>query len=160
MQGRYSIFASVGNATQPFDRFLRMVDEAAARTGLRTLAQTGAGTYRLQHADAVDFVTRPEFEQLLRAADYMITHAGVGSVMTGVRLGKVPIVVPRRKDEGEVINDHQFELASELSRMGWCRVATSVDDLLENLQAPPAAVPLGGSVTNQRMQELVTDFIR
>jgi len=137
-----------------------MVDEAAARTRLRTLVQTGAGRYRPQNADVVDFVTRPEFEQLLQAADYTITHAGVGSVMTAVRLGKVPIVVPRRKDEGEVINDHQFELASELSRMGWCRVATSVGDLIGYLQAPPAEVPLDGKVTNQRMQELVTDFIR
>ena len=46
MLDRYLIFASVGNATQPFDRFLRIVDEAAGRTGLRTLIQTGSGKFR------------------------------------------------------------------------------------------------------------------
>jgi beta-1,4-N-acetylglucosaminyltransferase len=160
MQGRYSIFASVGNATQPFDRFLRMVDEVAGRSRLRTLIQTGAGVYRPRNAETVDFVGRAEFDELCRAADFVITHAGVGSVMTAVRLGKVPIVVPRRQDQGEVINDHQFELAAELSRMGWCRVASGVDDLLGYLQAAPGGVPAAEIVSNRLMRELVTDFIR
>lgn len=160
MQEQYSIFASVGNATQPFDRFLKLVDEAAGRVRRRTLVQTGAGAYRPRNADAVDFVGRAEFDDLCRSADYVITHAGVGSVMTAVRLGKVPIVVPRRQADGEVINDHQFELATELSRMGWCQVASTVDDLIGYLQAPPAAVPLGNSVSNQLMRDAVTDFIR
>ena len=80
--------------------------------------------------------------------------------MTAVRLGKVPIVVPRRQDQGEVINDHQLELATELSQMGWCRVATGVEDLLGFLQSPPPAVPIDENVSNRRMRELVTDFIR
>jgi UDP-N-acetylglucosamine transferase subunit ALG13 len=160
MQERYSIFASVGNATQPFDRFLRMVDEAAGRVRLRTLIQTGAGAHRPCHADAVDFVGRAEFDELCRAAEYVVTHAGVGSVMTAVRLGKVPIVVPRRKDQGEVINDHQFELASELSRIGWCRVAADLDELLDFLQQAPAALPPGKDDTNRLMRGLVAEFIR
>ena len=97
---------------------------------------------------------------MCRAADYVITHAGVGSVMTAVRLGKVPIVVPRRQAEGEVINDHQFELATELSRMGWCRVASSLDDLVGYLTAPPGALALANSVSNQLMRDAVADFIR
>jgi UDP-N-acetylglucosamine transferase subunit ALG13 len=96
---------------------------------------------------------------LCRAADYVITHAGVGSVMTAVRLGKVPIVVPRRQAEGEVINDHQFELATELSRMGWCRVASTADDLAGYLTAPPCPVPIENGVSNQLMRDAVASFI-
>jgi UDP-N-acetylglucosamine transferase subunit ALG13 len=160
MQEQYSIFASIGNARNPFDRFLRMVDEAAARTGLRAFLQTGFSTYRPLHAASADFVTRAEFDALLRGADYIITHAGAGSVMGAVRLGKLPVVVPRRKALGEMVNDHQLQLATELSAMGWCRVASDLEDLVRFLQMPPAAPPLNGNITNQRMQELVTDFIR
>jgi UDP-N-acetylglucosamine transferase subunit ALG13 len=160
MQERYSIFASIGNARNPFDRFLRMVDEAAGRTGLSAFIQTGFSTYRPEHAASSDFVTRPEFDALLRDAEYVITHAGAGSVMGAVRLGKLPVVVPRRKAFGEMVNDHQLQLANELSAMGWCRVVSDVEELVRILQMPPAAVPLDGNVTNQRMQELVTDFIR
>jgi UDP-N-acetylglucosamine transferase subunit ALG13 len=161
MQGRYSIFASVGNATQPFERFLRMVDEAAGRTGRTALIQTGGrGAFQPSHSDAVDFVTRERFEELLRYADYVVTHAGVGSVMSAVRLGKLPIVVARRKGLGEHVNDHQLELAHELSSLGWCRVVVNPDELVACFQQPPAAVVPGEQISNQRMRELVSDFIR
>jgi len=159
MQAPYSIFASVGNSTQPFDRFVEMVDEATRRTGRRALVQIGSASRRPHNADAVDFVTRSEFEELMRAAEHAIVHAGAGSVMMAVQFGKIPIVVPRRKELGEHVNNHQFELASELSRMGWCHVVSNVDELIECLEAPTAAVPLDGDVTNQRMRELVTEFI-
>ena len=160
MQGRYSIFASLGNARQPFNRFLQMVDEAAERAGMRTLLQTGHSTYRPKAADAVDFVTRPEFEELVRAADSVIMHAGVGSVMTALQLGKIPIVVPRRLDHGEHIDNHQFQLAAELSRLGWCRVANGTDELLDALRTPPDAASRNGNMSNQLMRNLVSDFIR
>ena len=159
MLERYSIFASVGNATPPFDRFLQMVDEAAMRTGLPTLIQTGAGKFRPLHAEAATFVTRELFETLLVEADYFVTHAGVGSVMTAVRLGKVPIVVARRRHHGEVINDHQQELAEELSRLGWCRVVSNVDELAACLQALPDAVPVQADASNERMRDMVDEFI-
>jgi UDP-N-acetylglucosamine transferase subunit ALG13 len=159
MPERFSIFASVGNATQPFDRFLRMVDEAAERTRLSALVQTGSGKYRPSWAQAVDFVTRVRFEELLIQADHVITHAGVGSVMTAVRLGKVPIVIPRRKADGEVINDHQQELAEELSQVGCCRAVSSVDELVECLLSAPAAPPPDAGFSNWRMKQLVDEFI-
>lgn len=160
MQERYSIFASVGNARQPFDRFLRIVDEAAERAGLSAMIQTGHGAYKPRHAHSVDFVTRAEFEELVAATDYLVMHAGAGSVMSAVRLGKLPIVVPRRKAEGEMVNDHQLELATELSKLGWCRVVSTVEEMLECFREPPGVAPISEHISNQRMRELVTDFIR
>jgi UDP-N-acetylglucosamine transferase subunit ALG13 len=160
MRERYSIFASVGNSTQPFDRFLRMVDDAARIVKRSALMQTGTSSYQPRHAVRVDYVGREEYDGLCRDADYLIMHAGVGSVMVAMRFGKLPIIVPRRGDLGESINSHQFELATELSKLGWCRVATGLDDLLAFLQAPPPPIPAGEDVSNRRMRELVSDFIR
>lgn len=160
MQGKYSIFASVGNSTQPFDRFLRMVDEAAGRLNLRTLIQTGASAYPPLHAERVDFVPRPEFDQLCRTSDHLVMHAGEGSVMAAIRFGKVPIVVARRGDLGEHVNNHQLELAAEFPKLGWCRVAADAGELIALLQSPPAFIHGGEIVSNERMRELVTEFIR
>ena len=160
MRERYSIFASVGNSKQPFDRLLTMVDEAAGRLGLTALLQAGTSAYRPRHADRVDFVGRAEFDDLCRRADHLVMHGGAGSIMAAMRFGKVPIVVPRRGDLGEHINNHQLELATELPKLGWCRVASGVDHLVELLQAPAAADPGALTLSNQRMRELVTDFIR
>jgi UDP-N-acetylglucosamine transferase subunit ALG13 len=138
---------------------LRMVDEAAGRVGLSALLQTGTSAYVPRHADRVDYVGRAEFDELCRTADYLVMHGGAGSVMASMQSGKLPIVVPRRGDLGEHINSHQFELAAELSRLGWCRVASGIDDLLDFLQAPPPAVQPGEDVSNRRMRELVSEFI-
>jgi UDP-N-acetylglucosamine transferase subunit ALG13 len=160
MQERYSIFASVGNSHQPFDRFVKMVDEAAERVRLGALIQTGHTPYRPRYAKAVDFITSAQFEAFVSGADYMITHAGAGSVMMALRYGKFPLVVPRRGDAGEHIDNHQDQLATELSRMGWCRVVSGVAELTAILAAPPAPVPLKDNVSNHRMRALVSDFIR
>lgn len=160
MQERYSIFASVGNSKQPFDRLLRMVDQAAGRLQLPALLQTGTSAYRPLYADRVDFVGRDEFDELCRTVDHLVMHAGAGSVMAAMRFGKVPIVVPRNGDLGEHINNHQFELAAELPKLGWCRVASGVDDLVELLRTPPVPAPGSRTVSNQLMRELVHDFIR
>jgi UDP-N-acetylglucosamine transferase subunit ALG13 len=120
-----------------------MVDEAAGRVGLSALMQAGTSSYVPRNADRLDYVGREEFDDLCRTSDYLVMHAGVGSVMASMRHGKLPIIVPRRGDLGEHINNHQFELATELSRLGWCRVAAGPDDLLDFLQAPPPPVPPG-----------------
>ena len=159
MQARYSIFASVGNSKQPFDRLLRMVDEAAGRLGRTALLQTGTSDYRPRHADRIDYVGREEFDAFCGAADHVVVHAGAGSVMAAMKHGKIPIVVPRRGDLGEHINDHQLELAAELPKLGWCRVASGVDDLVRLLEAPCGATPDARGASNRLMRQMVAEFI-
>jgi UDP-N-acetylglucosamine transferase subunit ALG13 len=114
----YSVFATVGNATQPFDRMVQMVDEAARAAGKPTLIQTGSSTIRPAYADAAAFLTREEFEARVDEAACVITHGGVGSIAAVLQKGKIPLVIARRKHLSEVINDHQLELISEFGKHG------------------------------------------
>ncbi len=159
MQEQFSIFATVGNATQPFDRFVRMVDDVAGRTGLSTLIQIGRSAWRPKNARAVAFVGRPEFERLVMEADHVITHAGVGSVMTAIALGKPPIVVVRRSALGEVIDDHQQDLAAELSQSGLVRVAESADEVIQHVRSGPPRLASAAHASNIRMLEIVERFL-
>lgn len=160
MQGPYSVFATIGNARDPFPRFLEIVDEATRRAGLSALIQCGNTAYTPVHAEAIDFVSRTQFEELMRQAQFVVTHAGVGSVMTALRSGKVPIVVTRRKAAGEMVNDHQLQLAAELSSRGWCRVVDDVEELLKCFQNAPAPLPDVKHLSNQEMLDQVAQFIR
>lgn len=159
MPGQYSIFATVGNATQPFDRFVQAVDEAARIVRLPTLIQTGRSTYRPRHAAAVDFVDRSEFEDLIRSSDYVATHGGVGSVLSTLHLGKVPMVMVRYRKYGEVVNDHQLELVDELSRLGLVHVIAGADQIVELLRRPPEIFPARTRPSNSRMLETVRAFL-
>jgi UDP-N-acetylglucosamine transferase subunit ALG13 len=109
------IFVTVGTHQQPFDRLLR------------ALGRLDAGELVVQHgpAEPPPGVVRAEpympFEQVLacmREAETVITHAGVGSILCARREDHVPIVVPRRHDLGEHVDDHQAELTRALEPRG------------------------------------------
>lgn len=51
-------------------------------------------------------------------SDVVITHAGVGSILSALRAGRRPIVLPRRAELGEVVDDHQVQLTADLQSRG------------------------------------------
>jgi UDP-N-acetylglucosamine transferase subunit ALG13 len=56
-----------------------------------------------------------ELQAAMRQADVVICHAGVGSALTALDAGKVPVLLPRRGDRGEHIDDHQTQAADLLA---------------------------------------------
>ena len=56
-----------------------------------------------------------EFEQYMEQANVIVCHGGCGSISHCLRLGKVPVVVPRRKHFGEHVNDHQLQITQVLA---------------------------------------------
>lgn len=49
-------------------------------------------------------------------AELVILHGGAGSVINAIRAGQVPVIVPRRAEFGEHINNHQVEFARQLAQ--------------------------------------------
>ncbi|HWI74286.1 MAG TPA: glycosyltransferase, partial [Baekduia sp.] len=68
----------------------------------------------------------PERELIdaMSSADVVVAHAGVGTALAAMEVGRAPILVPRRLSHGEHVDDHQIQIADELSRRG---LALSVD---------------------------------
>jgi UDP-N-acetylglucosamine transferase subunit ALG13 len=159
MQEKYSIFATVGTAKQPFDRFVRLVDEAAARRGVAGLIQTGFTKTRPSHCDAVAFLSRDEFERRVAEARHVITHAGEGSVISVLRSGKTPILVARRGSLGEHVNDHQVQLTKEFQMLGLAEAGETVEDLLVCLGASPTDPPPTSGFSNAELLRLVETFL-
>ena len=52
------------------------------------------------------------------AADAVVTHGGVGSILMALQVGKVPVVLPRSARHGEHIDEHQVQIAANLERRG------------------------------------------
>ena len=155
----YSVFATVGNATQPFDRMVRMVDQAVRTAGKHALIQTGSSTAMPVYADAVAFLTREDFETRVKQAAHVITHGGVGSIAAVLQMGKVPLVIARRKHLSEVINDHQLDLIFELSARGLVLHVETAEQLARYLSVaqPPARRSSGQGVPH--IQSCVSAFL-
>ncbi|MGH9092930.1 MAG: glycosyltransferase, partial [Acidimicrobiales bacterium] len=110
--------------------FRRMV-EAVARAlppGVEVTWQTGfTDVSGLDLASSRLLASEVLFDAM-RRADVVVSHAGVGSAITALRAGKVPVLVPRRRAHGEHVDDHQEEIASSMAQAGLA-VAAEAGDL-------------------------------
>ena len=59
-----------------------------------------------------------DLTQAMREAAVVVAHAGVGTALAALEVGKTPVLVPRRLAQGEHVDDHQTQIAQELARRG------------------------------------------
>jgi UDP-N-acetylglucosamine:LPS N-acetylglucosamine transferase len=99
-----------------------------------------------------------EFDRRLEEADLVISHGGC-TVLSAIRLGKVPVVMPRRKKYGEHVNDHQVQLVQALAEEGRVIPAYEPEDLPgaigKAMEARGKRLEVGGERKQNRMLELV-----
>lgn len=126
------IFVSVGTAS--FDRLIKMMDEIAERLPDKILMQTGNSEYQPKHAEFFKFINHDEMLKVIRRSSIFVTHAGAGNISSGLDLNTPMIVVPRRKKEGEVADDHQMELSRKLARENLLIVAETSKELEEAIE--------------------------
>ncbi len=86
---------------------------------------------------AVAFMPFDEMVACFEAANVVITHAGVGSVLSAVRAGHTPIVVPRLRRLGEHVDDHQVELTRALAERRVVRPLWDIRELPEAVASYP-----------------------
>ncbi|MCA9000833.1 MAG: glucuronosyltransferase, partial [Planctomycetes bacterium] len=119
----------------PFDRLVRAVDEwAAGRKGLEIFAQIGTGAYQPQHIEFAESMDPVRFANLLERADVVIAHAGMGTILKALELGKPVLIMPRRASLGEQRNEHQLATADRFRKLGVVRVAADESELREQLE--------------------------
>jgi UDP-N-acetylglucosamine transferase subunit ALG13 len=84
--------------------------------------------------------TLPEHElsEAIRDADVLVAHAGVGASLMALELGRCPVLVPRRLSHGEHVDDHQTQIAGELSRRGLAVTADADELTLDHLATAAA----------------------
>jgi len=127
------IFVTVGNATQGFLRLLDKVDQLAGERKFGSeivLIQSGNNpNFRPLNCKHEPFLSSEMFETNIRDADLIITHAGAGTLIHTFQVGKVPVIFPRRKECGELVDDHQVELTQALAAEGRIIPAYEPEDL-------------------------------
>jgi UDP-N-acetylglucosamine transferase subunit ALG13 len=127
------IFVTVGTDL-PFDRMVRVVDQWAAATGRDDVfAQIGKAAWCPRHIAFSRFLEPAEFVRLLTEASTLVSHAGMGTILTALQHGKPVLVMPRRAALGEQRNDHQLATARRLAELGKVRVAFDENELREQL---------------------------
>jgi UDP-N-acetylglucosamine transferase subunit ALG13 len=154
------IVVSVGTNEARFDRLLKWVSDI--RSDEELVVQHGPSGVRPPGARCVDYVTFEELVALARGSRVFVTHAGVGSILVSLSVGRRPIVVPRLKRYGEAVDDHQVSLASRLGSDDLVTVVQSPAELVEAVLAPArsASVGVGGSALVGELRSYLLDHSR
>ena len=124
-----STFISVGNARQPFHRLLDAVAGLEEILPRPIVVQHGHTPFAAEKMEAMDFVGMEQFIEMLRGAQLLILHAGVGAVLQAIEAGHVPVVMPRRRVFGEIVDDHQVDYARAMEQVGMVVVANTAEEL-------------------------------
>lgn len=102
-----------------------------------------------------NFLANTDFEALLNSAELVITHAGVGSVMSALRASCEVIGCPRYAELGEHVDNHQVEWCNEIERLGWILTYRLGDELSGVLKR--AAGFRSGYTPDGRLQRYLSD---
>lgn len=134
------IFVTLGTQAYQFDRLLRGLDGV----GEELVVQGGASSFRPAGATWFDYLEYPELVGHVGRARVVVSHAGVGSVMTAVAEGKRPLVVPRLHRYGEAVDDHQVPFARRLAEAGLVTLVEEPSELpVALVDPPPLSKPAG-----------------
>jgi UDP-N-acetylglucosamine transferase subunit ALG13 len=137
-----------------FERLVRRLIEILPADA-EVLWQTGDTDVSGLGVDGHHAIPERELTAAIREADVLVAHAGVGTALAALEVGKCPVLVPRRRAHGEHVDDHQTQIAGELARRGLA-VSVEADELtlehlftaassqVETLPADPPFVTHGG----------------
>ena len=128
------IFVTVGTDHHPFDRLVDWTERwfVLCEHPLSCLIQKGTSTPP-GRCEWVDYLPYCEMERTLRAATAVVCHAGPGTIILSLDLGKRPIVVPRQRALGEHVDDHQTFFARRLSGAGEIELAETEESFRHSL---------------------------
>ena len=111
------IFVTVGTNEAPFDRLVEAVGLLPADEEI--VVQCGSSAVRPPNATVChEFMLFDDLVAEMRRARVVVTHAGIGSIMSALASRKRPVVVPRLARYGEAVDDHQLPVARRLESSG------------------------------------------
>ena len=130
------IFVVLGTQKFQLNRLLRSLDEFVEKGTIidDITAQTGNSDYKPKHYIYYPFLGKDEFESHISKADLIISHGGVGSIMTALNNEKPVIIFPRLSKYHEHVDDHQTEIARAFNEKGYALLCDETDDLSQLIE--------------------------
>jgi UDP-N-acetylglucosamine transferase subunit ALG13 len=162
------IFLTIGTH-EPFDRLIRAVDDWYGKKQetlqlFGQITEPRAEAYRPKHFEWVSRLTPAEYSDRMERSSLIVSHAGMGSIITALHLGKPIVVMPRRGHLRETRNDHQFTTVKMLGSRPGIYVAedeTCLAGVLEQaiVDIGSASAPRIGAFADEKFTDALRDFL-
>lgn len=153
------IFVTIGTQA-PFDRFIKIVDEVAPQLSEEIIAQVFKCGFEPKNIKTVNFLAPDEFNELFDKARLIVSHAGMGTILSALQKHKPIIIFPRIAALGEHRNEHQLATAEKFKELGSVYVAMNEEELKKLIvrQDLKCLQEIGDSA-NEGLIRSIEDFI-
>lgn len=107
------IFVTVGTHEQQFNRLIKKIDDLIENKCINeeVIIQSGFSTYVAKNCRCEKVIPYKDMINNIKKARIVITHGGPATFIMPLQVCKIPVVVPRQKQFGEHVNNHQLDFA-------------------------------------------------
>lgn len=115
------ILVTLGTQNRDFSRLLDEIEKQIKNKNIKekVIVQAGYTKYNSDNMEIFDFISSDELEKLVKKCRILITHGGVGSILTGIKNNKPIIAAARLSKYKEHTNDHQKQIIKEFEDEGY-----------------------------------------
>ena len=155
------ILVMLGTQNNSFHRLLEEIDRLINRGVIheKVIVQAGYTKYSSENMEIFGLIPQEELEKYQEEADLIITHGGVGSIVSSLRLEKKVIAVPRLHEYGEHVNDHQKQIVNSFDKKGYIIGVSDVSELENALGKVAEFEPKKYEAGNKKMLSIIENFI-
>ena len=155
------ILVLLGTQNNSFHRLLEEIDRLIEKNIItdEVILQSGYTKYNSKNMKIFELISKEELNKLQDKADLIITHGGVGSIISSIKKDKKVIAVPRLHEYNEHVNNHQKEIIKLFNEKGYIIGIDSIEELENALLNIEKFTPTKYENNNKKMLQIISDFI-
>ena len=155
------ILVLLGTQNNSFHRLLEEIQKNIDNGNIQeeVVVQKGYTKFESKDMTIYDELPIEKFNELIEKADLVITHGGVGSIISSITRGKKVIAVPRLKKYNEHVNDHQLDIIQTFDEMGYIIGIQEVQQLGEAIKKVKEFKPKEYIKNTGNIIKIIEDFI-
>lgn len=155
------ILVLLGTQNNSFHRLLEEIQKNIENGKIKeeVIVQKGYTKFESKEMRIFDELSKDEFEKLVEQADVIITHGGVGSIITSILKGKKVIGVPRLKKYKEHVNNHQLDIIEFFDEKHYIIGIKDVKEIGEALEKIKDFKPKKYVTNTGKIIQIVENFI-
>ena len=155
------ILVLLGTQNNSFHRLLKEIENCIDNKIINedVMVQAGYTKYSSDKMEIFDFISANKFNELLQRANLIITHGGVGSITSSIKIGKKVIAIPRLKEFNEHVNNHQIQIIESFDHLGYIKAIYNVNELENAIKNIDSFTPNKYISNNQNILKIITNYI-
>lgn len=155
------ILVLLGTQNNSFHRLLEEIQKNIDNGNIKEKVIVQKGYTKFESKDMIMYnqVSLKELQKLIDDANLIITHGGVGSIISSVEKNKKTIAIPRLKKYKEHVNDHQLDIIKSFNDSEYIIGLNGVEELEDALEKVKDFKPKKYIKNTGNILEIIEDFI-